>query len=227
MPVGRKFRTRRPYRRRDDGATFRELGALALGALGLAWLLGKPFDEATPPEPRYIGISTEIFDFVAASQERDMWCWAASIQMILNFYGVPVNQEQIVSRTCGLPLNEPGTDHAISASLNGWGINANGRRFTVQSCVAAGPPSPAILFRELSRGRPILLTFNPGAAVGHAVVITGASSTRAVVTSLVYRDPAPTLENLANKGRVELFTNDLAQFLPYVRSHWLVSVRQW
>jgi hypothetical protein len=156
-----------------------------------------------------------------------MWCWAASVQMILNFCGVPVNQEQIVWRTYGLPLNEPGTDQAISASLNGWGINANGRRFTVRSCVAAGPPSRAILFRELSHGRPILLTFNSGAAVGHAVVITGVSSIRAVVTSLVYRDPAPTLENLANKGRVELFTNDLAQFLPYVRSHWLVSVRQW
>jgi hypothetical protein len=46
MPVSRKSRARRTYRRRDDGAAFRELGALALGALGLAWLLGKPFDEA-------------------------------------------------------------------------------------------------------------------------------------------------------------------------------------
>lgn len=227
MAFSRKSRGRRTFRRRDDGATLGGLAAFALGALGLAWLFGKSFDEAAQLEPRYIGIPTEIFDFVAASQERDMWCWAASIQMILNFYGVPVNQEQIVSRTYGLPLNEPGTDQAISASLNGWGINANGRHFTVQSSVAAGPPSPAILFRELSHGRPILLTFNPGALIGHAVVITSASRIRTVVTSLVYRDPAPTLENRANKGRVELFKNDLAQFLPYVRSHWLVSVRHW
>jgi hypothetical protein len=227
MPATRKRQPRSTYRR-CAGVNFMDaLGALAIGTLGTACLLSKPSNSALPPQPRYWGIATDVFDFIAASQEQEMWCWAASIQMLLNFYHVPVTQERIVSRVYGIPLNQPGTDHAISTSLHGWGINANGKRFTVQSRVAAGPPSPQVLFRELSRGRPILLTFNPGFPIGHAVVVTAASSIGTVVTSLVYRDPSQTPTNIENKGRVELITEQLAQFLPSVQSHWLVTVREW
>jgi hypothetical protein len=47
-----------------------------------------------------------------------------------------------------------------------------------------------------------------------------------LVSSVIYRDPSPTPENLAEKGRVELAMDRLAEFLPSVRSHWLVSVQQ-
>jgi hypothetical protein len=227
MPAARKRQPRSTYRRPAAGNFMDALCALTLGALGTACLLSKPSNPPIPPQPRYWGIATEVFDFIAASQEQEMWCWAASIQMLLNFYRVPVTQEQIVSRVYGIPLNQPGTDNAISASLHGWGINANGKHFTVQSCVAPGPPSPQVLFRELSRGHPILLTFNPGFPLGHAVVVTAASSIGTIVTSLVYRDPSQTPTNIENKGRVELFTEQLAQFLPSVQSHWLVTVREW
>jgi Papain-like cysteine protease AvrRpt2 len=80
--------------------------------------------------------------------------------------------------------------------------------------------------RELVRGRPILLTFNPGLAVGHAVVVTGASTLNGEITSVIYRDPAPNETNSGHRGRVELSGDELACFLPSVRSHWLVSARQ-
>jgi hypothetical protein len=224
MPRTGKTRQRREGRRNDGSKDFEALGLLALGCLGLAMLSKRSPGAAVPPQPRYVAIPTEIFDFVAASQEQDMWCWAASIQMILNLHGVPINQEQIVSRVYGISVNEPGTDEAISRGLNGWGIDADGRRFIVQSWTAVGPPSPGILLRELSHGRPILLTFDQGLSVGHAVVVSGASFVGPWITSLVYRDPWPTAANCANRGRVEVSGAGLGELLSRVRSHWLVSV---
>lgn len=203
------------------------MGPLALGVLGFAWLADKlTLSQASPPTPRYIGIPRDVFDFVAAAQEQNMWCWAASIQMLLNYYGIPIHQREIVSRVFGSPLNQPGTDADINASLNGWGVNAKGRCFVVRSSIVNSVPHPSALYRELSSGRPLLLTFNPGSSVGHAVVVTGASVLNGVITSLIYRDPWPTQENVAHRGRVELFTDDLAAFLPCVRAYWRVAVQQ-
>lgn len=72
----------------------------------------------------------------------------------------------------------------------------------------------------------MLLTFNPGFSIGHAVVATGASAMDRQMVSLVYRDPAPTPENFRDHGRVELSFGELAAFQPSIRSYWIVSVRQ-
>jgi len=217
---------RRRYRRRTKDDAIEAMGWVALGVFGLACLAKKPATPPAPSPPTYIGIPTPVADFVAAAQAQDMWCWAACIQMILNFYGIPITQDEIVTRVYRCPINEPATDDVISASLNGWGINAQGRRFVVRSYVASGPPTAPVLTRELINGRPILLAFNSGTSIGHAVVITAASRMGPLVSSVVFRDPSPTTENVAEKGRVELAMDRLAEFLPSVRSHWLVSVQQ-
>ena len=177
-----------------------------------------------PPQPEYVGLSRQMLDYVAAAQEQDMWCWAASIQTILNSYGIPISQEQIVARVYGNPANLPGTDAAISASLNGWGFDSQGRRVVVHSRVAPGPPPLEVIVRELTLSHPILVTFNPGAAIGHAVVITSHGRIGRCITSLVCRDPWPSPENLAERGRVEYQGPNVSGFLSSVQSHWLVSV---
>lgn len=154
-----------------------------------------------------------------------MWCWAACVEMMIRFYGIPVEQELIVRRVYGVPANQPADDRTISASLDGWGFDMLGRRVSVRSSVSNGIPAPWILLRELMKGRPILVTFNAGAAVGHAVVVTGASVLNGEIVSLVYRDPSPHETNGEQKGRIEIFGAELAAFLPCVRCYWLVSAR--
>src|SRR6266404_6622785 len=150
----------------------------------------------------YLGLSTGALDFVAAAQAQDMWCWAACVQTILNWYGVAIDQQSIVSCVLGARVNEPGTEETISASLNGWGFHANGRRFVVRSRVAGGAPPLQILFREFARQHPVLVTFNEGgASIGHAVVLTSISRIGSEITSLVYRDPWPSAQNIARTGR--------------------------
>src|SRR5258708_1227942 len=153
-----------------------------------------------------------------------MWCWGGSIKTILNSYGIPINQDQIVARVYGVPVNESGTDDAISASLNGWGFDSGGRRVVVRSRVVPGPPPLALLIGQFAQQCPILVTFDQGSPSGHAGVITGISHIGRGITSLVYRDPWPTPENCATRGRVELFGAGITPFLSRVRSHWLVSV---
>lgn len=216
---------RRRYQRRkkqnEDNAA---LAWLLVGGLGLLWLANRPSQPEPPPQPRYAGPPKAVVDKIAAAQEESMWCWAASIETVLHYFNVTLSQEQIVTRIYGTAVNEPAIDAAISASLNGWAFDCHGRKVVIRSRVAMGPPSLDVLVNEVSRGRPILVTTNPGASsIGHAAVLTAATHIGRCVTSLVYRDPWPSPENCANAGRIEVSGPALAQFLSSIHSHWLIS----
>jgi len=206
----------------------RAIGWLSIG-VGLISLIAEAPKQVAPPQPMWFGIPADWSDYIAAAQESDMWCWAAAIQMILKRYGVPVTQSQIVTNAYRAPLNEPGTDDAISANLNGLAFTVDGRRVMVRSRVAPGAPALKVLINECSRNNPILFTYNCGTNVGHAVVVTAVecifTANGPFLISLVYRDPFPTPENVANRGGVELVGEKLEEFLSSVRSHWLISAR--
>jgi hypothetical protein len=215
---------RRYQRRRNQNADNSALAWLFLGGLGFLWLVSRPSQPEAPPQPQYVGPPKEAIDKIAAAQEESMLCWAASIQTVLRYYGVTISQEQIVARIYGSALNEPASDAAISASLNGWAFDSHGRRVVIRSRIATGPPSLNVLMNEVARGRPILVTANPAASsIGHAVVLTAATHIGRCVTSLVYRDPWPSPENCANAGRVEISGAAVTRFLSSIQSHWLIS----
>lgn len=181
-----------------------------------------------PPYATYAGIPANQFDFFAAAQRQSSWCWAASIQMILNWYGLPVDQSQVVSRTYGAAINAGASDQQISSSLNTWAIAANGRTYAIGSVTAAGAPQPSVLVQEMNQRHPILLTFSTGPFNGHAVVVTAttyfSTPQGPQLNSLSLRDPWPSDQNIANKGKTEVSGAALDEFLRHVRSHWLVSV---
>ena len=187
------------------------------------------------PNYPYAGIPRHKMEYVAAAQENSQWCWAASIQMVLNYYGVDINQRQIVARTFGTGLfgtlpNRPASDQVITANLNNWSIDNRGRRYIVNARHNGGAPNPEWLLNELQQKRPIVVGYvPPGANQGHAVVITAASYSysptfvgpKPVIHSIVVRDPFPTQQNIYNRGRVEYSG---AQFASRMRSHWFVRV---
>lgn len=215
---------RRYQRRRKQNEDNAAIGWLFAGALGFLWLASRPSQPQAPTQPRYVGPPKEAVDKIATAQEESMWCWAASIQTVLHYYNVTISQEQIVARIHGSALNEPASDAAISASLNGWAFDCRGRKVLIRSRVVTGPPSLNVLMNEVACGRPILVTANPAASsIGHALVLTAAKHIGRCVTSLVYRDPWPSPENCANAGRVEINGAAVIQFLSSIRSHWLIS----
>ena len=215
---------RRYQRRRKKNEDNAALAWLFLGGLGFLWLANRPSQPEAPPQPKYVGPPKEAVDKIASTQEESMWCWAASIQTVLRYYGVTISQEQIVARIYGSALNEPATDAAISASLNGWAFDSHGRRVVIRSRIATGRPSLNVLMNEVARGRPILVTVNPASSsIAHAVVLTAATHIGRGVTSLVYRDPWPSPENCANARRIEVSGAAVTHFLSSIQSHWLIS----
>jgi hypothetical protein len=184
-----------------------------------------------PPQPQYVGIPSTQMNYFAASQRNSQWCWAASIQMVLNYYGIAISQEQIVARTYGtdpfgrLP-NWGGSFHAITANLNNWSIDNRGRPYTVMASLNWGAPAPAILLQELSQGRPVIVGYRSGPNSGHAVVITAASFIQSrmgpIVQSVVVRDPWPSQQNIRNSGRIEYPGSQIASLM---QAYWYIRVQ--
>jgi hypothetical protein len=201
---------------------------LALGAL-MALTLWGPGLRAQ--QPVYTGIRTENFNYFASSQDNSNWCWAAAIEMILKYYGVKIEQEQIVARSYGMDPygrlpNWTGSFQVITANLNNWNVDNSGRPYVVSAGLYPGAPTPAYLIRELDMGRPVLVGYASGPGTGHAVVITACSYVPTpqgpYIQTLVVRDPWPSDDNIANLGRVEYPGRVLAQRM---MAHWYVRVQ--
>lgn len=176
----------------------------------------------------YVGIQTENFNYYASSQRNSNWCWAASIQMILNYYGVNITQEQIVEKSYGKSANGTlpnwtGSFNVITNNLNKWSSDNDGDEYKVAATLSYGAPTPAYLIQELSAQRPVLIGYQTSASGGHAVVITACSYTQStngpIVQSIVVRDPWPTQQN--TNGRVEYSGISLANL---IQAHWYVRV---
>lgn len=182
-------------------------------------------------EPIFVGIPDYRFNASYAEQESPHWCWAASIQMVLDYYGVVVLQEQIVGRSFGLDPRGRLPDFSVSsrlitANLNGSSVDLTGRRYQVQAKFSEGLPRARVLLDELDAYSPVLLAYRNRANSGHVVVVTGAwyvpTFDGPIIESVVVRDPWPSPENRWNLGRVELPGTDLTS---QMTAHWLVRVR--
>ena len=184
----------------------------------------------TSIERMYIGLKTDHLNKRWTTQRQPMWCWAASIQMVLQMHGVDISQEKIVHRAFGsdrwgnLP-NKPGGLDAMTSSLNYQGTDRTGRKFRVTSMLIPGAPSSATLIRELSNGNPILFSYKSRPNMNHAVVCTAVKvvpgSNPKQIESIVVRDPWPSEKHIRHKGRLEYNAWPLVQ---KATAHWITRV---
>jgi hypothetical protein len=70
---------------------------------------------------------------IYASQEMSEWCWAASISMLLGYYGHSISQQRIVQSIYGGIANIPGDAGALLHSLNRPWTDDDGSRFSVST----------------------------------------------------------------------------------------------
>lgn len=185
---------------------------------------------AAGQEPVYVGITARKFNYFASTQRNTEWCWAASIQMLFNYYGIEISQEQIVARSfrkkTGDPLpNATGDLKVITENLNNWSIDNKGLPYRVRAEMRFGAPSPAYLIRELAAERPVLIGYRTGPNTGHAVLVTACSyyptENGPRIRSVIVRDPWPSPENTESAGRVEYWGASLASL---IETHWFVEV---
>jgi hypothetical protein len=176
----------------------------------------------------YAGIPNSRMNYFASVQEKPQWCWAASIQMLMNYYNVDIDQQQIVKRTYGRSNGElPDWAASISTihkNLNYSGIDKRGRQYMVRAEVGFGAPEPALLISELSQKRPMVIGYKANFG-GHVVLITAVSYYESnkgpIIRSIVVRDPLPEINNQFDNGRVEYEASTLAN---RIDAYWLVRV---
>jgi hypothetical protein len=152
------------------------------------------------PNLFYAGIPTDEFEYFAAPQSvgrqrQENWCWAATIQMVLNYHGLRVTQEQVVERVFGGDVNMPGDIRAYLTALSGWAFQLNGRPAQIFSRVREMDVQGMI--DDLSWHWPLIVGLrNKNANIGHAYVLTSIrfaldENNQPIPVSVVLRDPWP------------------------------------
>jgi hypothetical protein len=199
--------------------------------LGYAGSLEQAIQEGRYQDLYYVGIPSSYFNQVYAEQQASQWCWAACIQMILNYYGVSISQYDIVRRSYGrdpygrLP-NWAGSYDIITANLNNWGIDRNGTRYIVRASMGRGMPDPATLVDELANQRPVLLGYATGLWSGHAVVATAVKysgyADDPFIYSVIVRDPRYNTLVTPYRGRYEYDPSLLRSTAAY----WYIRVQR-
>ena len=151
--------------------------------------------------PNYFaaGIPSNEFEFytvakIAGRQRCPEWCWAASSQMILNYHGLYVSQEQIVTKIFGSLECSPGTEEDIAEALSGWAPDASGRYSEIYC--STGVSSASEFVNLLAYKWPLLVCLNNPDGSGHALVMTGIyysvdQFNNPIVDKVVLRDPWP------------------------------------
>ena len=142
------------------------------------------------------GVNSLSFYPVAAigRQRCPEWCWAASSQMILNYHGLYVEQEQIVNKIFGSLECQGGTPDEIVDGMTGWAPDIRGRFSEIHS--ERGLISPEDIVRNLAYNWPLLVCMDNGSGGGHAVVLTAVyysmnGNNNVIIDKVSIRDPWP------------------------------------
>lgn len=146
-------------------------------------------------------------------QRAEFWCWAASSQMVLNYYNIVVSQEMIVQSLWGQIIDRPAQDYEVTIELNSWIMPYGGQVNFIR-----GIPDLSILRNQIERNNPVIIGYKTGSG-RHAVVITGIES-QGNITYIIVRDPWPSQENINRNGRLIYPLN----FLYNIDACWYITM---
>lgn len=166
------------------------------------------------------GVPTDEFVHFAAPegagrQKMENWCWAACIQMVLNYHGLYVDQKDVVSRVFGGAVDRPANGDQIMQALSGWAPDSRGRRSKIYA--DNYHLDPVTVINDLDRKWPLIvgLAGARGAATGHAYVMTAAYFSKGpngvpIIHRVVLRDPFP-----GYPSRIEVDAGEFGQRLQF------------
>ncbi|MBK6612199.1 MAG: C39 family peptidase [Sphingobacteriales bacterium] len=146
------------------------------------------------------GIPSEEFEFFSAAQSTGRqrqanWCWAACVQMVLNYHGLHITQEQVVEKIYGGLVDQPAGEQQIMYALSGWAPNVDGG--VSQIYCQLGLNSANEITSNLAYKWPLIVGLsNPQGGNGHAFVLTAIYYTtdmynNTIPYKVVLRDPWP------------------------------------
>ena len=170
--------------------------------------------EQIAPGQFVAGVPTDQFTHFAAPegngrQRMQNWCWAACVQMVLNYHGLYVKQEEIVSRIFGGMVDRPANPQQIMAALQGWAPDSRGRYSEILA--DARNMDPVSVIQDLEYRWPLIVGLSGPGGTGHAYVMTACyyqvdASNQPRIFRVVLRDPYPT-----NQSRLQMNMDEFLQ----------------
>lgn len=110
----------------------------------------------------------DYMEYCLHRQYKDNWCWAACVQMVLDYYGLNVSQSKIVERAYGDYSDFTANKEDIIDAIDGWLISGSIVRATYEKYKSA-----KTLIDAMTKGTPLIIGLNERyASVGHAYVLT-------------------------------------------------------
>ena len=197
---------------------FRNLSILIASAMLLIPCIGNGDIEQIGPNLFAAGVPSSEFQYFAARQRHSNWCWAAAIQMVLNYHGLFVNQSAVVERIYGAEVDAPAAPDQILTALSGWAPDARGRFSEIDASPYTFSGSQIV--QDLGYRWPIIVGLRTANGGGHAVVLTAVYYSvdpwnNPIFHSVVIRDPWPD-----SPSRQELSWSEFQQrllFMAHVR----------
>lgn len=125
-------------------------------------------------------------------QNRDQWCWAASLSMIFDYYGHPMSQERIVKEIWGRIVDMPRHVDDVMRDINRSWVDNRGQRFKAsgQRLTLHPVELPKLAAQALAENRPLIV-----GTLGHATVLTEMrwsidADGQLFVSDIIVSDPA-------------------------------------
>ncbi len=106
----------------------------------------------------FVAMLDESIEDCVCMQEKDNWCWAACIEMILEYYGIYESQSDIVSYVYGYPFDRTASGNLIAEAFDGWSD------FSVRSFNSKTAQS---FINEIAAGHPLIIGWDE-----HAYLLT-------------------------------------------------------
>lgn len=115
-------------------------------------------------------------------QALPVWCWVASVQMALRYYGIDIDQPTLIKHTFG-PLPPVTGDFIADTQRLNQVFYWKGRRYIISASASPvnGNPllpspwaiTPEAIVNHLKRGRPLVLGYASAQYSLHTVLLTG------------------------------------------------------
>ena len=121
----------------------------------------------------FVGINRSDFSRVSmyGTQRSLNWCWAACVQMVMNYQNVHITQEEIVKKSLGTLIDKPAGSDIMFRALNGWTPNTIGKSNRIYS--NNFPTSTKEISSFLATQKPLIVGLRQGEKIGHAYVLIG------------------------------------------------------
>ena len=122
----------------------------------------------------FVGIPNEEFAEHYRAQKGEYLCWATCAEMVLSHQGITLPADAIVEKIKGYKADETGNHGEMIKATNGIFADENDQKVMVSGQMVLGAPISTVLYTSLKNQKPIILLYQNGPTIGHAVVITGA-----------------------------------------------------